>query len=748
MPVSIPPGAPQSVDGRETLLLDRQTRVGTSTEVHYVRGAVRPTAAAGLAAASTVRVEYDASYQSLAWHTLLLHRDGHVVDVLGAADVRIATAHDQPQLVLDRTTATLFIPDVRVGDVIEYGYSLTGSQPALRGRFDAAFMLARDVPVGRLEHRLSWPVARPMSIKVHESGPQPAIANQGAYAMYIWQRDNVPARKANPIAPQRFVGAPWVEVSEFDSWREVVTWARPLYAPIARDTSAVRTRAQAWQRELGTAAAVERVIRFVQEEVRYLGFELGEGSYVPHPPDVVAARRFGDCKDKALLLVEMLRAIGIDAAPALVNTDELEHVRDRLPSAGAFNHVIAVARIDGETHWIDGTTSYERGALKARPAPDFGVALVLAPGVTDLQDMPRESSSEPSELVRESIQLNLDGSASLRVVTRYRNREAQAMRARIAMDSAKEFERKYHAFYAKLYGELIADKAIEMRDDEANDALEILESYTLPHVWEHDKFALSAWKVQNLLPTPDAGEHDAPIELGRGTFFRHEISVEVPERFEIAPVTRDVITPWFEYRYRVAYQHPHLTLSYEYRGLVNEIPADAVTEYAARAHELPGANGFELTWVPRHGRFVPFEQVVREPRESDGPDFWITLVFVLAMIGLPLYFLYFALRALAGRLRTAQRKYRFFSRLRSRKGETPKRPLSIRSLDEVDRHMDGMRCDCSGRPAMAMVRKPARAHYMGQMVWHQTAVCAACNAKETRYFHVAGEAAAQHTHVA
>jgi transglutaminase-like putative cysteine protease len=61
-------------------------------------------------------------------------------------------------------------------------------------------------------------------------------------------------------------------------------------------------------------------IRFVQDEVRYLGVETGINTHKPYPPSQILAQRFGDCKDKSLLLTTLLQARNIEAYPVLVNT--------------------------------------------------------------------------------------------------------------------------------------------------------------------------------------------------------------------------------------------------------------------------------------------------------------------------------------------------------------------------------------------------------------------------------------------
>ena len=48
-------------------------------------------------------------------------------------------------------------------------------------------------------------------------------------------------------------------------------------------------------------------LRMIQDNIRYASISTGPGSYRPHPSDLVLERNFGDCKDKSLLLVNLLR---------------------------------------------------------------------------------------------------------------------------------------------------------------------------------------------------------------------------------------------------------------------------------------------------------------------------------------------------------------------------------------------------------------------------------------------------------
>ena len=119
------------------LLVDRQAFVSATDATRYSHGASRPGSIPAVSSSSTIRIEYDPSYQALSWHMRRIHREAAATDALAIGGVRIAEAHTIPirGRVLGKMSATLFVRDVRIGDVVEYAYSLSGHQPALRNKY-------------------------------------------------------------------------------------------------------------------------------------------------------------------------------------------------------------------------------------------------------------------------------------------------------------------------------------------------------------------------------------------------------------------------------------------------------------------------------------------------------------------------------------------------------------------------------------------------------------------------------------
>src|SRR6185503_725864 len=177
------------------------------------------------------------------------------------------------------------------------------------------------LPVHQLKVRLVWPSARSIQIRNANIEIEPTVVQNGNESEYTWNRREVAAISVDDATPGWYDPYPAVNLSEFQTWSDVVQWALPLYGPSNNIPPELLSKIHKWQSDFSTPEQrTEAALRFVQDEIRYLGIELGRYSHQPTLPAKVFARRFGDCKDKTLLLVTILKEMGLDATPALVNS--------------------------------------------------------------------------------------------------------------------------------------------------------------------------------------------------------------------------------------------------------------------------------------------------------------------------------------------------------------------------------------------------------------------------------------------
>lgn len=103
-------------------------------------------------------------------------------------------------------------------------------------------------------------------------------------------------------------------------------------------------------------------------------------------------RRLGDCKDTAWLTVALMRALGLQANVALVNTAQRRGIEAWLRSPGVFSHVVVQARLEGRDLWLDPTGSRQQGGVATLAQADYGPALVVGEGTDRLVPMAGEQA--------------------------------------------------------------------------------------------------------------------------------------------------------------------------------------------------------------------------------------------------------------------------------------------------------------------------------------------------------------------
>ncbi len=210
---------------------------------------------------------------------------------------------------------------------------------------------------------------------------QPVKKTRGQRVFLVWRQKGLEALKFEAGVPPDHAWGSWIEVSGGEDWSSIANWAKRLFETDAADVDVANWFGEAVKAEEMSA---ERIVDFVQQEIRYLSLSLGENSHRPRPANEVMSSRYGDCKDKSILLVTALRSIGMKVDPVLVRSVGGSVLSEALPMRVHFNHVIVRAVIEGRTVFIDATNPFQRGTLQERPHMRFRWGLVAAEGQTGL----------------------------------------------------------------------------------------------------------------------------------------------------------------------------------------------------------------------------------------------------------------------------------------------------------------------------------------------------------------------------
>ena len=597
--------APASAGENERwLLIETEINVPESATFHHRVKQI--TSYAGEQDGAQISLDFDPEYESLQLHWVRIWRGTNFLNRLDRDKIKIIQQErDLEQHELNgQYSAILVLEDVRVGDVIDYAFTVQGENPVFGGRFARSIQLQSDQPVGRLRTRLLWPTKRRLYAKNHGTSAQPLVIRGKEVTEYCWDSSRVPALTLEDSLPAWYECQPWVQLSEFQTWGEVNQWALTLFPNGSVPSPEFSQRLDAWRRIASPVERVLAVLRFVQDEVRYFGIEMGVKSHKPSDPSTVCNRRFGDCKDKSFLFVTALRALGIEAWPVLVNPAERHTLDQWQPSPLAFDHVIAAVRLNGQIYWFDPTINYQRGSLSVRYPPDYERGLIISPTTTGLAVIPSTIADRSLTSVSEYFQLRgRDEPADLKVVTVATGSDADVLREQFATTGRDEIQKSYQDFYSRSYPQIAIAQPIQFADDEQQNRVEMTEFYTIENMWTRSADDKRFWcefsphTITSLLyQKPRDKDRAMPLALD---FPEHRIfhaEVTLPSAWPADKRNKTISDPAFFFQRQVTVSGRMLVMDAEYRTYADSIPADRVKDYLQQLDEAARASSYSLGW--------------------------------------------------------------------------------------------------------------------------------------------------------
>lgn len=272
-------------------------------------------------------------------------------------------------------------------------------------------------PVQRFRYVVEAPLSRPLYWG-GRGAPTPVVHDDGDVRVYEFARADVAALEGEPSMPPYLEIADYLSISTYEKWAELGVWYEALIGEQLRlDATLQRVAAELKAGAKNDEEIVRRTYEHVVRETRYVGIELGIHGWKPYPVSEVYRRRFGDCKDKASLLVALLRAQGVPAHIALVRTIQLGHAAEAPPSMWSFNH--AIAYVPGLDRFLDGTA--EQSGADELPTMDQGALSLIVDGANSrLVTIPVQAAERNLNVSDYVLRLQEDGSVVVSGTERFR----------------------------------------------------------------------------------------------------------------------------------------------------------------------------------------------------------------------------------------------------------------------------------------------------------------------------------------
>ena len=227
--------------------------------------------------------------------------------------------------------------------------------PPMKGHFYDIVPFYSRVPINTKTYEISIPSNKTLQFEFYNGEARHYAHNEGDQMIYLWEKKSIRPIKREPNMLSLSDFAPKLLLSTSPDWKAKSLWFYKVnedYGSFNYDddikekvNDIIKGAKDDWEK-------ISRLTHWVAEEIRYSGISMGEGEgYTLHKGTMTFRDRCGVCKDKAGMLITMLRAAGYESFPAMTMAGSRI---DRIP-ADQFNHCVTLVKLKGKYHLLDPT---------------------------------------------------------------------------------------------------------------------------------------------------------------------------------------------------------------------------------------------------------------------------------------------------------------------------------------------------------------------------------------------------------
>lgn len=631
---------------------------------HYVR---KVYSSSGIQNGSEITVNFDPTYEKLIFHEIKIIREGKYIEQMDPSKFSIIQSEkNKNHHIYDGNLSTLILlEDVRVNDLIEYSFSIVGINPVHKSKFSSTFYLGFYDPTHQLLIRILTDKNKRLNLKYLNSKAKEQVISLENKNIYKWHLENISGLSTDEDIPSWYNPYPRLLVSEYESWQEVKAWAIKLFQSPDKLDEKLQQKILAIKND--GSPPEEKVISaldFVQKDIRYTGLESGISGYKPTSPNTVFQQRFGDCKGKSFLLCIMLKEMGIEAFPALVNTNAQQEINNYLPSHNAFNHCVVQVKLKGKEYWYDPTITNQKGKFNKRDFFNYQFALVLDSTKGGLSKILNKQIAKTE--INETYNItSFNGPTKLFVETKYYGEEADNQRNHFSVSKIEEIEKSYLNYYAKNYPNIKSAETLNFIDDIDNNIFKTIEAYTIDNFWtpvvKNDTNNIQSYTyaqfLRDKISIPSKPKRTMPLAMAFPLEVSHNIKLILPEEWNAKNEEKEIKGNGVFYSKKINYKNNVIEIKYIFKTIQSFVAGEETPELVNKLNVIiedliyslsynrniiinPGTNwtmillaflfliiSFQI--IQKLYNYDPIPENFEEARELGG---WLIVVFIIIVV--------------------------------------------------------------------------------------------------------------------
>jgi transglutaminase-like putative cysteine protease len=402
-----------------------------------------------------------------------------------------------------------------------------------------------------------------------------------------------------------------VAVSTVESWDDYVRWERALLGDAFHTNPSLDALTDKLLADAKSPREkLDKLYQHVVEEVRYQqDYETTVAGVRPHSAPSVIERGYGDCKDKAVLLIQMARRAGLALHFAILRTTPHGRVRKEIPNQ-QFNHAIVyVPEQPGIEHgfFMDPTSDgLDLGNL--RPDDQGALALVMDPDSGKWQWRPIPYQSPDADYDHHKVRIEVKSPTEAQISDEISLRGGLAMGLRHVLRNQGEARKLLESLTAALFpGATMRDGKAGGREDIRHPltvSLDVDGSQSIRA--EDDHYRLAMPGIFHLANQVTLARRETPLRLGAPASFAYDIETTLPDGFQVMHAPKDfaVEHACFTLSRRARVEARRLTVHLEYARRCTDVAAADYAPFREAVQKASQKLQDDLTW----GHVQPLKQ--------------------------------------------------------------------------------------------------------------------------------------------
>lgn len=403
----------------------------------------------------------------------------------------------------------------------------------------------------------------------------------------LWLENNPPVYKWESEQSQLYTFLPYVALSDGEkNWQSLgLEYYKKIKKKIVLDAETRKVVTQIIKKPMSPSLKIQHLANFVQHALTYKAIEFGSRGVIPNTPGQTLKNKYGDCKDHAVLLQQVLQANGIQSYLVLVNNGD--EVLPELPTLDQFNHMIVYVPNDQQGWYLD-TTGKNVAFNEAAPVGLANTyALVLDEKKTALLKIP--AYSQKSNIFRYLQRITIEDDKMMKVAQTLTlsSYASSWLRSKFKSMNKSEYTAWMQKLLSRYYNDIeVKSIAVKDLDDNAKDLVvnvtfhikglvhQIEENMlvNLPGFWE--RYYLSVGSLSHRL---------TPFELSYPFIFQNKTQLKLPKNYHVIfmeNASQHEKTGFGDWATKTKTKAGLLTLEFKYQQTPGLYKADEYDAYA------------------------------------------------------------------------------------------------------------------------------------------------------------------------